>query len=145
MINSVTGTLAVSPGTFDEDTQTWTASSDFACDKGAPEKVVVYYNAGYTSERRGVSDKIDLMSESFATAVAAMATARVNKAFCGCPSVTAKANYWQKNAAASTQEETWFVNFEELRNPFGTKVGEMLAWNIVGKSPSLRKVKAAIV
>jgi hypothetical protein len=62
-----------------------------------------------------------------------MATARLDRPFCHCSHVTALGVALRRDLSMANDAGSFSVPFELLSNPFGTKRGEMEAWQFVNK------------
>jgi hypothetical protein len=128
------------PGEYDEDEEVWTEQSFVEC--RAPDQVKVWYYAGdldplylqLTTPTSTVRRRCDPLSNYWAEAIAWLATARLERNFCGCKQVTAFVNNLRRDMSSFPPEGTSFSLSEgDLDNPFGTRGGEIRAWRKIGK------------
>jgi hypothetical protein len=128
------------PGEYDEDEEVWTEQSFVEC--RAPDQVKVWYYAGdldplylqLTTPTSTVRRRCDPLSNYWAEAIAWLATARLERNFCGCKQVSAFVNNLRRDMSSFPPEGTSFSLSEgDLDNPFGTRGGEIRAWRKIGK------------
>lgn len=126
------GLVVPSPATWSATDEVWYAS-EYTVHR-APDRVQVSYYAGAVSEawRQGLSH--DPMDEQMARAVAYLATARMERPMCGCGNTVALADHMRKDLSIASPDGGFIVVGDDvLRNPFGTKYGEVMAWRIISK------------
>jgi hypothetical protein len=123
----LTGYVVPTPATYDEDNAQW----DQVCftENREPDSVKLWYYCGdlsqdYLSGRVG-----DPLDRKWAEAIAQLTTARLERQLCTCGNLTALTQKWQKDAAEGSNDLN--VPFEEMDNPFGTRLGELYAWRKV--------------
>jgi hypothetical protein len=128
------------PGEYDEDEGIWTEQAFVEC--RAPDQVKVWYYAGdldplylqHTTPTSAVRRRCDPLSNYWAEAIAWLATARLERNFCGCKQVTAFVNNLRRDMSSFPPDGTSFTLSEDiLNNPFGTRGGEIRAWRKIGK------------
>jgi hypothetical protein len=101
-----------------------------------PDQVKLWYRSGLLSNDYLSSYTDDPISEGMAQAIAWLATARLDKPVCGCSNVRNAVATLQQDTAIVSRERATFINIigpEALKNPFGTRVGEVRAWNYVAR------------
>lgn len=128
------GIVVPAPATYDSDDAAWTFSQWTECHE--PDTVKVWYYAGDLSEQFLRGESCNQLSMYFAQAIAWMTAARVERPVCGCNNVRSMFQELQRDVAFSGSGEgegSFFVNQDDLANPFGTKKGELLAWRRLGK------------
>lgn len=124
------GFVAPVPSTYSESTgwtlTDWTVRRD-------PDQVKLWYRAGLFSQNylRGYTE--DPLSDSLARAIAYMATARLSRSLCSCGNAKGLADSLQEDFAVSDRNRSRYISFEQMNNPFGTRRGEVLAWQEVSK------------
>jgi hypothetical protein len=98
-----------------------------------PDSVRLYYYAGDQSQEFLQSQTCDPLSQYWAQAIAWLATARLHKPFCSCNNTMSLAQEWQRDLRFTGSREygSYAISTAELDNPFGTKLGEVLAWKRV--------------
>lgn len=119
------------PGTYDTDNSQWTSATWSICRD--PDQVKVYYYAGNLSELNRAGRRCEPLSAQWARVIAGMATARLHRPICACGNVAGFAEHLQEDLGVSTRETGRTVPFSLLENPFGTKRGEVEAWQYVSR------------
>lgn len=108
----------------------WTSAAWTNCIEA--DRVRLWYLAGDRSDGYLAAADADPLSEWWAQAIAWMATARLDRPFCACGGVQALANWLRTDLAL--QSETSYATTEEILScPFGTRVGEVKAWQRCAK------------
>jgi hypothetical protein len=129
--NPVTGIVVPQPATYDDDDAAWGADCWTECRD--PDIVQLWYYAGQYDDRWRRSEACEPLSRWWQQTIAWMATARLERPFCSCKNLTALAERLRADVAALSEQQSFAVSTEELANPFGTRVGEILAWRRVSK------------
>jgi len=112
-----------SPGTYNSDTGLFaTATWDQAVE---PDAMRVWYRAGL---RPGNQRNCNLLEHKWAQIIAMLATARLEWDLCDCSNARDRSSYWRQDAARMTAEKSFNLHTSEMSNPFGQRVGEVLAW-----------------
>jgi len=111
---------------YNDDDGTFT--STFWTEGVEPDGVLFWYLAGW---RAGSQSCFTPMDPFWARIVRMLSVARAQWPLCDCSNVNEISKYWQQDAALMTRDRSFQVRPEELSNPFGTKVGELLAWRQV--------------
>jgi len=97
-----------------------------------PDMVTMWYYSGEYSDRWLADLSFEELSDEWAQTIAYMATARLERPFCHCGVLTALAQYLQLDLARSGEGVSYALDFSMLRNnKFGTRRGEVMAWNKV--------------
>lgn len=119
------GIVASSPATYDGG---WT-NQPFSVGR-EPDTVKLWYVAGEESEEYRNGWTCDPLSDYWAETIAMLATARLEHEFCGCGKAAEMAEHWRIDIARMGEEVSYAVDFNSglLSNPFGTRVGEIRAW-----------------
>lgn len=139
------------PAEYDEDEEVWAEQSFTEC--RAPDQVKVWYYAGdldplflqHTTPTSVVRRRCDPLSTYYAEAIAWIATARLDRNFCNCKQITAEVTKLRRNLAETPVDgSTFFVNDDDLDNPFGTRMGEVMAWRRLGRLVR-RKAQVAVI
>jgi len=90
-----------------------------------PDALRVWYLSGYTPENQRGCRTLD---DFWAKIVAMLATSRLEWDLCECTNVKEISSYWRQDVAKMTRERSFNLKPEELSNPFGQRVGEVLVW-----------------
>jgi hypothetical protein len=125
------GLIVPTPGTYDADSGAWAGACQTVCRD--PDMVKVYYLSGDYSERYLSGRDCDPLPDSWARAIAHLATARMERPFCQCGSVTPMVQRCQTDLSMSGGDKSFNVPFNLLDNPFGTRWGEVQAWRQVAR------------
>lgn len=119
--------LSPVPGSYSVANSRWEKSSVSVSRE--PDYVRAWYYSGYISDDylNGYTD--EPLSHSFAQATAWLATARLHDEICACGNAKAIADNLRKNFVVSTSDGAFILPVDEaVENPFGIKVGEVMAW-----------------
>lgn len=98
-----------------------------------PSRIKVWYQAGNVSDEYLRGESYDPLSDVLAHPIAWLATARLERAFCQCGNTTALADHWREDLARNTREASQLLAMNLLDNPFGTRRGELMAWQRISK------------
>lgn len=79
----------------------------------------------------GIPTSNGVMSQDTARTIARFATAEIARAICGCEGTMPELARWQKDLAVSGGDESVQLAFGLLGNPFGTRQGQVYAWQQV--------------
>lgn len=125
-----TGIVVPAPATYDSANGHWDAANWEECRE--PDQVKLWYRAGEISERylRGLT--CDPLSDWWAQTIAWLATARLEHPFCACGSSGTRAAHLREDLA-HVGETSHLLAEEMLTNPFGTRRGEVQAWQRVSR------------
>ena len=121
-----TGLLTPAEAAYNTTTGIWSALTTTACDW--PDRVTLRYLAGYPLGSDGQ------MQEPYRTIVARMAAAELAMLLPGCETSNRELWRWQFDLARSggaNDEQYGAVSAADLANPFGTRRGQVAAWNAV--------------
>lgn len=134
------GELAVRPATYDSDSGSW-ADASWTTEAGnrEPEQVKIYYYAGGQDDKYLTSRTSDPLSQRLAQAITWLATARLDRPLCDCATIKARMEALQRNLAHVKTGSSYQNGQQVLDNPFGTRDGEVRAWQIVDKLISDRQ------
>lgn len=126
--NAELGSVAPSPGSYDEDAGLWTTEG-FTVDRD-PDQVKLYYQAGNISQRFLASQTTEPIDDYLAQAVAYLAVARLEYPLCSCSNVRNVAAELRRDLTLSTSGNSYArtSNMDIFTNPFGTRKGEVMAW-----------------
>lgn len=123
-----TGMVSASSATWNTTTQAF-ESSVLSMNR-APDKVRMWYRAGYRDQLQP-RPMLD-MKPAWARAVTYFATALLNRPMCSCPNLEAQMQYWQDDMSkiqlGQTSSENFQVDRAMLGNPFGMTRGAIHAW-----------------
>jgi hypothetical protein len=139
------GVVAPGPGTYDAVDGQWDGVCYSVCRD--PDQIKLYYYSGNLDRGYLNGSTCEPLSDWWATAIAALATARLERPMCACGNSTQKAGGWQQDMAlsgGSRDDGRRSVTFALLDNPFGTRAGEVLAWQRVRHDPAIRSGAMAI-
>lgn len=129
--DAVNGIVTPFPASYSEDSEQWT---EVAMSVGRPpDQVKVHYLSGWMDRDYAQGNSLDPLSNQMAQAIAFLATARIHRDMCACDSTRKYIHELQRDLTQSTRD-AFYVRFREqeiFSNPFGTRVGEMRAWNMI--------------
>jgi hypothetical protein len=125
------GLVVPLPGVYNSVNGTWDLSTCLTYPE--PRRVRLWYRAGDQSKEwlRGVST--DPLSDWWAVTIAWMATARLERGLCECEQTSKIYDDLRRDMSRTDETGSWNVPFTALDNPFGTRKGEMLAWQRINK------------
>lgn len=119
------GMVAVAPAAYNEAGGSWEACS-MAVGRD-PDQVKLFYYAGEQSNEWLAGRSHDPLGLYLAQTIAWLATARLERPPCACANVVTLFNRLSKDV----RDTGGFTPDEILNNPFGTRYGEVAAWNRV--------------
>lgn len=125
------GMMQPYPATYSSDDGIW--SSAFWPAASDPKMVSLWYLAGFMDNEYLAGRSYDPLSQSFAQVIAWMATARLERPFCNCGTASALAAKLQNDMAITDGDTSKNLSFDDLENPFGTRLGEIWAWRRLKK------------
>lgn len=132
--NAQTGTVTPASAVYDATTTTWAAGGCCWTCQPEPDRVLVRYTEG-----------MPLVDHQMAAAsqevIAMLATAMIAGPICACKEANKRIGYLQFDLARSSGaggEAYGLISGEDLRNPFGTRRGQVLAWKRVSQQRSVR-------
>lgn len=140
----VSDEVSVTPATYDAVSGTFTNAAFTVARE--PDYVTLTYQGGdyYEDVRRGMR----IVPPDLAQAIAWMATARLSRPLCtACQNVKDKEERLRTDLAYSMDGKSGDVKFvtpNVLRNPFGTRLGEVDAWNIVKRRINEGEISAKV-
>jgi len=140
--DSRNGIVVPEPATYSESNATWSSSSWTVCRD--PDFVKIYYQAGFWDNQKRQGLICDPLSNWWKQIIAYLAVARIERPFCSCQNVTALAQHLRTDLAQFGGEIGFTIDDDLLGNPFGTRRGEVMAWNKVKKLAPI-KAKVAVV
>ena len=136
------GVVVPAPATYDEDDSAWDTNAFSLCRD--PDQVKLYYYCGDLSHLNLAGRTCAPLSNWWAQTIAMLATARLERPFCKCGNAEALARQYMTDLAFQ-QDHSFNVAFDLLDNPFGTRYGEMRAWQRVSKLASGRRTGATAI
>jgi len=137
-----TGMVVPQVATYDEDEEQWDSDTQTVCRD--PDFVKTWYYAGLIDDAYLAETSFDPLSNYWAQAIAWLATARLERPPCACNNVTAVCAEWRKDLAVMGGDTGHMLSDRLLDNPFGTRRGEIMAWNRVSRL-ARRKGKVAVI
>jgi len=127
------GRVVPTPATYNASTGAWSTVCFTACRD--PDMVKFYYYAGHLSRDWLSGRSCDPLEDTFARAIAYMATARLERPLCSCANSRAFYERMRADMALVTSGGASFLTSErDLDNPFGTRVGEVEAYRMLMKN-----------
>lgn len=122
--DAVTGRVTVGEALYNPSTGFWYSTGWGACKE--PDRAIVRHYSGYPLENGQVSQK-------FQTIVARLACAEMTRPICACDSANRLVHEWSFDLArvGGANEERFSISEENLSNPFGSKRGQVYAWEAV--------------
>jgi hypothetical protein len=134
--DSKAGIVTPFPATYDTDNSVWVKASMTGCRQ--PDQVKINYRAGHMSQEYLKGDSLDPLSDDFARAIAYLATARLERDVCACEGVKKAFDELQRDLTRSSRDAFYirFAGMDLFNCPWGTRVGEVKAWNIIAKGTS---------
>lgn len=131
------GFVVPQPASYNSTTGAWETDCYTLCRD--PDFVKIWYYSGLMDERwlRG-TNAIDPLSQKWANAIAWIATARLDRPFCSCGNATVLGEVYRQNLAANSATDKQAEGFQVdpvdvLQCPFGTRLGEVMAWKLVAR------------
>ena len=125
------GFVVPTPATYDDSTALWSTSSlSISRD---PDFVNIWYYSGALSQEYLSGRWSWTLPRKWARTIAYLATARLERPFCSCGTATALAIHLRDDLAAVSSDTQQARSYRidpilVLQNPFGTKRGEVMAW-----------------
>jgi len=129
------GIVVPQPSEYDEDEECWVQQAYSVC--RPPDLVKLWYLAGDQSEpylsipnaSTPYPGHCDPLSHFWAQTIAYLATSRLDRPFCSCGALTDLFIDLRVDIAKSEPDgATYFITEGKARNPFGTRKGEIMAW-----------------
>lgn len=137
------GAVVPVPGTYDATNAIWTPGT-FTVPRD-PDQVRLAYYAGDISQNYFNGTTCDPLKSMYAKAIAWMATARLSKPVCSCPNLADNFEAMREDMTLIGEGSSHFLSNRDLDNPFGTRRGEVMAWNLLGKISREQMVEVAII
>lgn len=101
-----------------------------------PESVTLWYQAGDVNEKYLDGSSLDPLSDYWAQTITWLATARLKLPICACSPIQDLVNDLQRNVLQVDRSRNTIFSIitpEMITNPFGTRVGEIRAWDRVSR------------
>lgn len=120
-------------GDYDEENGNWAQSCE---DWIGPDYIKLWYFAGAVNPAylRGATG--EAMPYDLAEIVAMLAAARLSKPICNCSVLSEFTRKMQMDVSRSARStEFVFVTPDQVNNPFGSRYGEVMAWNRLVRMP----------
>jgi len=124
------GIVAPLEAVYDATSDEWRTSGQ--CWPWQPDRVTVRYLAGYPLDSRGQMDK------DYATIVARLAAAELNRPICACADSRADLYRWQYDLTLAGESDKLFSTQLDIDNPFGTRRGHVFAWKHIKQRMQFR-------
>ena len=136
------GMVTPQPGTYDAGSASWLASNWVVGRE--PDQVKIWYRAGDMSRRFLRQAISDPLKDDYAYAIAYLATARLGRTLCSCAPVRALVEELQTDLTMLSPEVSHFSGQITQNNPFGTRRGEVWAWQRVTKVMPEARIEVAV-
>lgn len=123
--------VAPYPASYGDDK--WTAEAFVNC--GRPRIAAFYYYAGNVDKRYESGKRLDPLSDFWADSIAWMAVARLPRGVCGCDNIRLRIEEMQRDLTRNDQN-TGYTHSQKQdlwTSPFGTRGGEVRAWQAVSR------------
>ena len=133
--NTPLGLVVPAPAGYDVDTTAWVKET-FSVTSYSPEMVTLRYKSGYVSQDYLLGFTNDPLDQYLAEAIAWLAAARLEAPPCSCGVVQEKFANLRVDINAVSRERSVLVSVispEMLTNPFGSRRGEVNAWNRIAR------------
>jgi hypothetical protein len=143
VVDGERGIVMPVPATYDAGEAKWTTT--VWAEDYAPDYTRLYYYSGEYSDAflRGFST--EPLSDFWAQTIAWVATARLTRPLCGCQSVADLAEKMSEDLALTDNGRSIFTPVEIVRNPLGTRRGEVMAWRRISKLVRDRRSHYAVI
>ncbi len=124
--NPRNGLVIPQPGVYNSVTEAFAAAA--WSQRVEPDAVRIWYRAGWQPENQRGCVALD---NRWAQIIAMLATARLEWDLCDCSNMRDAASFWRQDAAMMTAAKSFNLRPSEMSNPFGQRIGEVLAWRQV--------------
>lgn len=122
------GVVVPVPASYDSDTAQWNQTTWTECRE--PDSVKIWYYAGEVGERNRRAETCDPLSPYLADVIAKLATARLHRQWMANNNAQAlQKDYMMDRSRTVPNGDSFFVTDEISGNPFGTRGGEIYAYN----------------
>ena len=127
------GIVTVGESVYNSATSQWVATDWGTCRQ--PDRVLIRYEAGVRLAPVETSVNVPEGRDGgdWASAIAQLATARLPRQIATCDVANRKSWHWQfdLSRAAGLADEQFRISEDDLKNPIGTKRGEVYAWKTI--------------
>lgn len=137
------GSLMPVPGSYDAVEQIWKTS--LWSEDVSPDYVRLYYYCGDYDNAYLRGFTTDPLSNLLAQTIAWVASARLTRPLCGCGNVADLAENLSEDLSLSVTGKSFFTPVEVIRNPLGTRRGEVMAWRRLSKLIRVRRASVAVI
>lgn len=110
-----------------------------------PDQVRVSYYAGDISQPYLLGTTCDPLKSLYAKAIAYMATARLTLPVCVCTNLADNFESMREDLSRFGGESSHLMSEQMLNNPFGTRRGEVMAWNLIGRIKREKLDEVAVI
>jgi hypothetical protein len=142
IIDGEVGTVAPIPSTYDATTGEW--NQDSLSGQREPRRVKVWYLSGMLDRDYIMGSSCDPLDDYMAQTIAWLATSRLHKGLCACGNLHSFMDDLRRDMAVQSGEGNFIVVDEQvMRNPFGMRRGEVLAWRRLTKILSDKQISGA--
>lgn len=129
------GVIVPQPATYDADAGQWNKVQFSICRE--PDTVKVWYYAGDLDNKFLQGASCERLSHWFAQAIVWLAVSRLDRPPCACNNVHKHFEYLRQDLArlgsGELNDPSFLLSENHLDNPFGTKRGEIKAWDRIGR------------
>lgn len=125
--NERLGIFTPFPGVYSAAANGWTSAAFSG--QIQPDKVRLWYRCGLKSREYLAGRSVDSLSNELARIIAYLATARMERPLCGCSNVHSLSDFLHKDMTRNDGAGgMFFSTIDVVNNPFGTRLGEVMAW-----------------
>lgn len=143
--DGLAGIVSAKPATYDATNEKWVSSTP-SIKQRSPDSVKIWYLSGMLDRDFSMGYTCDPLDDYYAQAIAWLATARLNKNICACTNSLDRAKELRRDMAVSSGQQNFIVVPDDvIKNPFGTRVGEVRAWRRVSKIMNERALSGAVL
>ncbi len=140
---SKNGIVRPTPAEYDADNEEWGIVS--FSENVEPDMVKLWYYSGDQSQEYIRGRSCDPLSHFWAETITYMATAKLKRNLCGCPSVKNTVEYWQTDLGKLETNVSYFQRDDITNSPFGTLRGEVHAWTRIKHFVKDKRVSVAVI
>lgn len=127
------GLVAPLPADWDDTAEEWNTACFSVCRD--PDQVKLWYQAGNLSQSYLNGSNCEKLDDYLAQAVAYLAVARLEYQMCSCSNVRNVAEELRRDLTLNKNDTSYIrsTSMDIFTNPFGTRKGEVMAWQRVAK------------
>lgn len=141
-IDPEVGLVVPVPATYEDGN--WKQTS--LCRQIEPRYVKLWYLSGALDRDYLMGTTCDPLDDYMAQTIAWLATARLHKGLCACGNLHAFMDDLRDDMSIQSAQGNFVITDEEvLKNPFGTRRGEVLAWRRLTKILGEKQISGAIL